>query len=130
MELKNSDGIQNSFFYILWSKSKWSRNLKICLPNTVLFDDGVPVTWFFTGKQGTILKKSTPNTTIPKIQTFYKKMKRQNKTNIAAVYLYNANSGFPSHIDEKGEEIHYLKDVLENKGFVINYLTFDDLCKE
>lgn len=129
MELKNSDGIQNSFFYILWSKSKWSRNLKLRVPNTILFDDGVPVTWFFTGKQGSILKKSIPNTTTPKVQVFFKKMKKVNKTNIAAVYMYNSNSGFQSHISEKGEEIHYLKDVLESKGYIINYLTFDDLCR-
>ena len=129
MELKNSDGIQNSFFYILWSKSKWSRNMKLRIPNTVLFDDGVPIAWFFTGKTGTVLKKSSGNTNIAKIQSFYRRMRRVNKTNIAAVYVYNANSGFQSHMTKTGEEINYLKDVLESKGYVTHYLTFNDLCR-
>lgn len=127
MELKNSDGIQATFYYFLWSKSKYSQAMKFRIPNTVIFEDGVPTAWFFTGKKGSILKKGPSNTSIPAIKKYFGKQRRLNNTNIAAVYVYNSNKGFKAHQNEKGEEVNYLKDVLESKGYIIHYFTYKDL---
>lgn len=129
MEIKNSDGVQSSFFYFLWSKSRLSKRMRFRIPHTIMFEDGVPITWFFSGKNGNMLKKSSSNTNIQKIASHFKGISRKNKSGIAAYYIYNANTGFKSHQDMKGEEINYLKDVLENKGYVIHYFTFPMLCR-
>jgi len=127
MEIKNSDGVQSSFYYFLWCKSKFSRNMRIRIPSTIMYEDGIPTTWFFTGKSGKILKKNHGNTNQKKITAFFKKLEKENKTNIAAVYMYNSNEGFRSHQLPSGQEINYMKDVLESKGYVIHYFTFPAL---
>lgn len=127
MELKNSDGVQSSFFYFLWSQSRISRLMRFRIPNTIMYEDGVPTSWFFSGKKGNILKKSATNTNTLKIQAYFARQARKNRSGVAAYYMCNSNEGFKSHQDEQGAERNYLKDVLENKGYVVHYFTFADL---
>lgn len=129
MEIKNSDGVQSSFFYYLWSKSKVSKFMTLQLPDTFIYDDGIPSAWFFTGKKGRILKKSPTKTNFSKIMEHFKNAEARAKTNIAASYMYSENEGFKRHQTKEGQEINYLKDVLENKGYVVIYMDFEQVCK-
>jgi hypothetical protein len=129
MEIKNSDGVQSSFFYYLWSRSKVSKFMTLQLPDTFIYDDGNPSAWFFTGKKGRILKKSPTKTNCGKITEHFRNVESRAKTNIAASYMYSENEGFRPHQTREGQEINYLKDVLENKGYVVVYMDFGQVCR-
>lgn len=96
----HSDGINFSFFHFLWNKAtQKNKNLKndsvsdndhsskdkntgyIRIPDTIIFQFGQPLHWYFTSEnrgQPTILRKRKQNLTVDKIEeVFLSKAKRE-----------------------------------------------------
>lgn len=81
----NGDGINFAFFDNVWSNnrnsgnqkqskdhgSKRKANISISVPDTVIFQLGQPLQWYFTsdrGRQPTILRKKKQNLTAEKVE--------------------------------------------------------------
>ena len=88
--LLEGDGINASFFHLLWNKDNASAASSstttaqppppLRIPDTVVFQYGQPLYWYFTSKRGgkdgktvTILRKRKQNVTIEKIEELYLK---------------------------------------------------------
>jgi len=67
-DILNGDGIDTieSFYSLLWSTNESAENLvfDFRLPNTIVFKDHCPFSWFFSDKHGIIKKKNTENSFI------------------------------------------------------------------
>ena len=88
--LLEGDGINASFFHLLWNKDNASASSSstttaqppppLRVPDTVVFQYGQPLYWYFTSKRGgkdgktvTILRKRKQNVTIEKIEELFLK---------------------------------------------------------
>ena len=59
--------------YALWTKkSPLPTQFSFGLPDTVVLRDGKPHTWYFTSKDGSILKKNYQNVTAEKVGKAFK----------------------------------------------------------
>ncbi|KAL7452816.1 hypothetical protein ACHAWC_004535 [Mediolabrus comicus] len=77
----HGDGVSFSFFQLLWSKEKEKKNeseVPMRIPDTVIFQFGVPNVWFFTSKNGgpnrdqtKIMRKRKTNLTIAHIEEVF-----------------------------------------------------------
>jgi hypothetical protein len=60
------------FFMILWNQQSILTdnpyNIKLCLPDTILFMNHKPITWLFTNKREQIRRKKIKNVTLPLIR--------------------------------------------------------------
>ena len=75
------DGINTAFFHLLWNKDNaaaFSSSVPLRIPDTVVFQYGQPLHWYFTSKRGgkdgktiTILRKRKQNVTIEKIEELF-----------------------------------------------------------
>jgi hypothetical protein len=62
------DGIMELIYYLLWRKdSPYNEQMNICIPDTIIFRKGRPVSWYFTNHDGTVLKKKLANVTFDNI---------------------------------------------------------------
>jgi hypothetical protein len=61
-------------FYQLWIKADARpQAFSFLIPDTIVFKNGTPHTWYFNAKEGTILKKNYQNVTNKKVwKTFIK----------------------------------------------------------
>lgn len=96
----HGDGINFSFFQQLWqnnrnegrgNENKFKSEIKFCeskrvslrLPDTIIFQLGQPLQWYFTserGEQSTILRKRRQNVNVEKIEeVFLKKARSSSK---------------------------------------------------
>jgi len=64
-----SDGFVENIFHLLWTKEAMEKSeVPIYLPDTVVFKFKQPICWYFTSKNGKILKKSKRKLTIQTIE--------------------------------------------------------------
>lgn len=81
------DGVSASLFHLIWKKNEiLKENIKIKIPDTILYKYGKPVFWYYSKKDG--LKRKKPETiTNTNILNFF--MKEDKKIGVVATYLYN-----------------------------------------
>lgn len=89
--LLNGDGLLDDIFPLLWTKPQDDTiSFNFRLPNTIIFRDRKPTYWFFSNKQGVILKKKIQSlNTELLIQAFG--FRPNQKCDIIASYLYTHN---------------------------------------
>lgn len=102
--ITNCDGIVEKLYHLLWQHDvvgdKVSCDLQI--PDTVLIRKGVPTFWYFTDKNGKIMRKNTKKV---KLETVYSSfVKKVGSSGIVAYFLYNVDNEGNS-VDEVGELI-------------------------
>ena len=51
------NGISEAFFNLLWSKDELNFGPIVNIPDTVVFKDGLPISWYFTSLDGRIKRK-------------------------------------------------------------------------
>lgn len=67
MELER-DGLIIDMYQLLWQKSdvlsSKYNNLRINLPDTILFNQNMPVQWYFTNKEGVLSRHKKQKITL------------------------------------------------------------------
>ena len=78
MTTLHGDGINFSFFDLLWRKEDGEGEAPLRVPDTVVFKGGLPINWFFTSKNGgsnrdqtMILRKRKTNLTLATIEEVF-----------------------------------------------------------
>jgi hypothetical protein len=67
------DGVCVSLFELLWRKDEFNFGPSVSLPDTVVFQSGQPVAWYFTSVDGKIKKKHRNNLMAVKIEEHFRK---------------------------------------------------------
>lgn len=81
------DGVSASIFHLIWKKNEiLNENIKINIPDTILYKYGKPVFWYYSTKDG-VKRKKPENITNTNILNFF--IKEDKKIGVVAVYLYN-----------------------------------------
>ena len=81
------DGIIDNLYHYLWAKDAlFNCGTYVLLPDTVIYKYGNPMFWYFTSKNGTILRKSKSNVHSENIQNSF--LKYVGNSDIVAV-LYS-----------------------------------------
>lgn len=81
------DGYVENIFHLLWTKEVIFTNLaQVSIPDTIIFKYQQPVFWYFTSKNGEILRKSKKKLTIRNIEESF--LKHPSDTGIVAYYIY------------------------------------------
>ncbi len=59
IHLGNTNGIVENIYYYMWYKddSIKEESFKVCIPDTIIFKNGMPQVWYFTSSTGEILMK-------------------------------------------------------------------------
>ena len=82
---KNKTGIYEKLFHLLWLKPEYLKkaNLHLNIPDTILFEEGQPIYWYYTNSSGKILKKKNVN--INEIPSKFSEF--DNKSGILAYFI-------------------------------------------
>ena len=68
------DGIIDNLYHYLWAKDSLFNSVSyILLPDTIIYKFGDPTFWYFTSKDGTILRKSKKNVNNKEIEKSFLK---------------------------------------------------------
>ena len=87
MHMNLTDEFLENIFHLLWIKDVMYKNLaQINIPDTVIFKNEQPSFWYFTSKNGEILRKSKKNMTNEAIQKHF--LKGVKESGIVAYYMY------------------------------------------
>lgn len=125
--LWNYDGVLETIYHMMWLKQPLDEEnyFKMFLPHTIIFKNNMPTIWYFSSKMGEVLQKKKKNITFDSILTELNKNK--NKSDIAAIYLYEVdldnNYSKPSHILDNVE----MKKTI-SKRVKIDYISYKDLA--
>ena len=84
----HGDGINPSLFRAIWTKSKNSALCKdFYVADTIVFLLGQPIHWYFTGIDGSILRKRKQNLVIERIEESFLKKGDHLDDDISASFL-------------------------------------------
>jgi len=87
------DGVCTAFFDCLWRNAKGeNEDIPIYIPDTVIVESGRLLHWYFTGVQGTILRKKFANTTSDEIEKVFIK-KTSADSQIVAYFIETSPKG-------------------------------------
>lgn len=93
----NGDGINNHLFHSLWKKNTNKKcGPSINIPDTVVFQFGHASQWYFTGVDGTILRKRKQNLQNDRIEEAFIKRIFTNDE-IVAYFISSDSSGHAEH---------------------------------
>ena len=83
-----TDGFVENVFHLLWTKEIMEKaDVPLYLPDTVIFKYKQPTCWYFTSKNGKILKKTKRKLTIQTIEEQF--LKNISDSGIVAYYVYH-----------------------------------------
>ena len=84
----SGDGILENLYHLLWMKdTMFHKKAKIPLPHTVIYKFEQPAHWYFTSKQGELMKRHGDNLGVKDIERAF--LKKVSKSGIVAYYMYN-----------------------------------------
>ena len=92
------DGYCFMIYDFLWMKKSdeylnWNKELKINIGDTIVYQDGFPIKWYFTGENGEILKHRKDKLNFDYIFSYF--IKFNHNSDIIATYYFK---------DEKSNE--------------------------
>ena len=68
------DGVIENLYHYLWAKDAlFNSGPHILLADTVIYKYGKPTFWYFTGRDGTVMRKSKKNVTSQAIEKSFTK---------------------------------------------------------
>ena len=80
------DGIIDNLYHYLWAKDAlFNSGPYILLPDTIIYKYGDPTFWYFTSKDGTIMRKSKKNVNNKEIEKSFLKGSKSNQI-VAVLY--------------------------------------------
>ena len=84
----SGDGLVDNLYHLLWTKdSMFHKKAKIPIPHTVIYKFEQPAHWYFTNKQGELMKKSGLSMGAAEIEREF--LKKVSRSGIVAYYIYN-----------------------------------------
>ncbi len=85
----NEDGLVDSIYHFLWLTDdlKGKQMLPFMLPDTIIYRYQQPIFWFFSTKQGYIMRKAKSKLNNEKIKESF--LKKMGASGIVAYYIYN-----------------------------------------
>eukprot|EP00347_Sterkiella_histriomuscorum_P005026 403358185 len=84
----SGDGIVENLYHLLWTKdSMFHKKAKIPIPHTIIYKFEQPAHWYFTSKQGELMKRRGQNLSVKEIENEF--LKKMSKSGIVAYYIYN-----------------------------------------
>lgn len=84
----SGDGLVENLFHLLWTKEvKYKKNVPIYIPDTIIYKYEQPSFWYFTAKNGEIMRKSKKNLSNEKIEESF--LQNISQSGIVAFYMYN-----------------------------------------
>ncbi|CDW89275.1 UNKNOWN [Stylonychia lemnae] len=82
------DGIVDNLYHLLWTKdTMFHKKAKIPIPHTIIYKFEQPAHWYFTSKQGELMKRRGQNLGAKEIEQVF--LKKISKSGIVAYYIYN-----------------------------------------
>ena len=80
------DGIIDNLYHYLWAKDPlFNSGPYILLPDTIIYKYGNPTFWYFTSKDGTLMRKSKKNVNNKQIEKIFLRKTSPNQI-VAALY--------------------------------------------
>lgn len=106
----DSDGISEDFYNLLWTKDELNFGPTINIPDTVIFNFGQPIAWYFTASNGKIKKKSKQNLVLAKMEQSFLK-------HVLGYDVVASFTSSPSEPDENGNIIPSTVEYLDQRTF-------------
>lgn len=156
-EALEGDGINLAFFHLMWNKAEQDeQNYTVCesskdvvrrhpirVPDTIAFQFGHPLYWYFTSKRGgrdgkstTILRKRKQNVTVELIKDLFLKKASTNgnlsPNDVVAYFIASAGSTSRFHQGtnvENGAKSRINKERFTNPRCDIQYFDREGLCR-
>ena len=93
----NATGLLESFYTLLWLKrdADEPREFDFFLPHTIVYEEHKPKTWFFSNKQGHILRKKSKNIVPQDMLDIL--LANSSKSGIAGTYMYTRRNNRDLH---------------------------------
>ena len=80
------DGVIDNLYHYLWAKDPlFNSSPYILLPDTIIYKYGNPTFWYFTSKDGTLMRKSKKNVNNKQIEKVFLRKTNPNQI-VAALY--------------------------------------------
>lgn len=89
MVLLEGDGLIEDLYHLLWRKDSpffQEGSLRVNLPHTIIYKNKKPNMWYFTSRNGSIIRKKFSKLVPEIIQEEF--LKNVSKTGIVAYYIY------------------------------------------
>jgi hypothetical protein len=85
----NEDGLVEALYHFLWltDDMKGKQPFNFMIPDTILYKYQQPIFWFFSSKQGVVLRKARSKLNSDKISKEF--LKKKGPSGIVAYYIYN-----------------------------------------
>ena len=84
----SGDGIVENLFHFLWTKDQmFNSGPYVLLPDTIIYRFQTPAFWYFTSKEGKILRKNKANVNNETIKKSF--LNKVSPSGIVAVYYFN-----------------------------------------
>ena len=83
----DEDALYDLLYHILWCKESMyeEADFRIMLPDTVIFRNGKPYVWYFSNKEGKVLRKKELTLNLENIKKSF--LKKKGKYGIVAYYI-------------------------------------------
>ena len=132
MVLLEGDGLIEDMYHLLWRKDSpfvQDGTLRVNLPHTIIYKNKKPNMWYFTSRDGLIIRKKFSKLIPEIIQT--ELLKNVSKTGIVAYYIYRVRKSTaedePHTIFKTKEQA--VKDQM-NEDIFIRYFNEQQIGKE